>query len=116
MKTIYVKTAKGKALLLHHIMNAKEVFTCSIDHQHRNDVFEVPDIPYVLHKINPERLLVEVANPDKFHKLGSKPEDMVYIDETKDQKLRAETERAQRNDERRKAASKPPRGRPRVEE
>lgn len=105
MNTIFVKLKAKRHFLLHEHLTADQWFTLSVPESRSDEVFEVPDVAAVHQKIT-EKILQEVNEPAKYNKLGDKPEDLTFLVASKDAKLRAETERAQRTEERQKQQKK----------
>ena len=106
METMFVKSAKGKQLLLQHNCDPAHIHVLSIGPKVVNDVFEVPYTSFMRSYVNPQGVLVEVTSPSDYHKMkkgfeDGKDDNYTYMEETKDEKLRAATEREKRKDERR---------------
>lgn len=111
METMFVKSAKGKQLLLQHNYDSTHIHVLSIGPKVVNDVFEVPFTSFMRSYVNPQNVLVEVQAPAKYHKMKNgfekgKDDNYSYVDETKDEKLRAQTEREERKAERRAKAER----------
>lgn len=102
MKTMFVKLLRKPLTLQDHV-SATEWCTMSVPVDVADDIFEVPDDEFFRGKIS-EKLLQEVSKPSdgKFHKLGKDVGDFVYVMNDKDEKLRLDSEKAERTKERMK--------------